>query len=349
MVAGDIVNTASRLQSVAPPGTVLVGESTYRAASEAIAFEPAGRAVLKGKDAPVPAFRAIRVVAERGGRGRGEARGAVRRPRQRAQPAQGPLPRHRRERRTRLVSIVGAAARQDPARLGVLEVPRRPRRDGPAGTPGRSPAYGEGITFWALGEMVRSAPAWPRPTTSRRPGRRSRRPSSDGCPTSTSALDRGRAPRPAGRRQATQMAPTSCSRRGGRSSSGSPPRAPSRSSSRTCIGPIPARSTSSTNSSSGAAASRSSSSPSPDRSCSSIDRTGVRAGATSWRSASSLCRSPPSASCSPSSFRVSPMRRSERSPNAPTASRSTRSRRSGCWSPRAAWRRPTAATSRRAT
>ncbi|MDP9293193.1 MAG: adenylate/guanylate cyclase domain-containing protein, partial [Actinomycetota bacterium] len=35
MVAGDLVNTASRLQSVAPPDTVLVGESTYRAASGA--------------------------------------------------------------------------------------------------------------------------------------------------------------------------------------------------------------------------------------------------------------------------------------------------------------------------
>src|SRR4029079_18591 len=72
MVAGDIVNTASRLQSVAQPGTVLVGESTERAANQAIACEPAGEQLLKGKEAPVPAFRAIRVVAERGGRGRGD-------------------------------------------------------------------------------------------------------------------------------------------------------------------------------------------------------------------------------------------------------------------------------------
>src|SRR3954449_3293389 len=49
MVAGDLVNTASRLQSVAPPGTVLVGESTERTASKAIAFEPAGDQLLKGK------------------------------------------------------------------------------------------------------------------------------------------------------------------------------------------------------------------------------------------------------------------------------------------------------------
>ena len=48
MVAGDLVNTASRLQSAASPGTVLVGEATQRAASRAIAFEPAGDHALKG-------------------------------------------------------------------------------------------------------------------------------------------------------------------------------------------------------------------------------------------------------------------------------------------------------------
>src|SRR5207237_1190445 len=70
MVAGDIVNTASRLQSVAQPGTVLAGESTQRATSRAIVFEPAGEQILKGKVAPVPAWRALRVVAEIGGRNR---------------------------------------------------------------------------------------------------------------------------------------------------------------------------------------------------------------------------------------------------------------------------------------
>jgi class 3 adenylate cyclase len=72
MVAGDLVNTASRLQSIATPGTVLVGEATYRAASGAIAFEPAGEHDLKGKSAPVAAYRALRVVAKRGGIGRSD-------------------------------------------------------------------------------------------------------------------------------------------------------------------------------------------------------------------------------------------------------------------------------------
>ena len=157
MVAGDLVNTASRLQSVAQPGTVLVGESTERAANQAIAFEPAGEQVLKGKEAPVPAFRAIRVVAERGGRGRGDQLEA---------PFLGRdgefgllkdlFHATGRERRTRIVSIVGVAG-SGKSRL-VWELSKY--LDGVVESvlwhTGRSPAYGEGITFWALGEMVRT-------------------------------------------------------------------------------------------------------------------------------------------------------------------------------------------------
>jgi class 3 adenylate cyclase len=67
MVAGDMVNTASRLQSVAPPGCVLVGETTFRAAQSAIVFEDAGQQTLKGKARTVAGSRALRVFAERGG------------------------------------------------------------------------------------------------------------------------------------------------------------------------------------------------------------------------------------------------------------------------------------------
>jgi class 3 adenylate cyclase len=70
MVAGDLVNTAARLQAVAPHGGVLVGEATMRAAASALVFEEAGEQLLKGKEAPVPAWRALRVVSERGGRSR---------------------------------------------------------------------------------------------------------------------------------------------------------------------------------------------------------------------------------------------------------------------------------------
>ncbi|MFI5225121.1 MAG: ATP-binding protein [Candidatus Limnocylindrales bacterium] len=156
MVAGDLVNTAARLQSVAPPNTVLVGEATHRAASNAITFEEAGPLALKGKTAPVPAWRALRVVAQRGGQGRSDlpeppfvGRDEEMHLLREAVNATG------RERRTRLVSITGPGG-IGKSRLawelekyidGVMEPIYWHR--------GRSPAYGEGITFWALGEMIR--------------------------------------------------------------------------------------------------------------------------------------------------------------------------------------------------
>jgi class 3 adenylate cyclase/tetratricopeptide (TPR) repeat protein len=156
MVAGDLVNTASRLQSVAAPGAVLVGESTERAASRAIAFEPAGEQVLKGKAVPVPAWRALRVVAQRGGRGRSDlpeppfvGRDEELRLLKDLLAAAG------RDKRPRLVSVTG------PGGIGKSRLAWELEKyiDGLAGPiywhHGRSPASGQGITFWALGEMVR--------------------------------------------------------------------------------------------------------------------------------------------------------------------------------------------------
>ncbi len=156
MVAGDMVNTASRLQGAAPPDVVLVGEATMHAASRAIAFAEAGDQLLKGKAAPVPAWRALRVVAERGGRGRSEAVEA---------PFVGRDDELRllkdlyhttaRDRRVRLVSVTGQGG------IGKSRLAWEFLKyvDGLVETVywhhGRSPSYGSGITFWALGEMVR--------------------------------------------------------------------------------------------------------------------------------------------------------------------------------------------------
>src|SRR5437763_4199905 len=67
MVAGDLVNTASRIQSAAEPGTVLVGDVTRRATDVSVAYEDAGTHELKGKAEPMHLWRADRVVAGVGG------------------------------------------------------------------------------------------------------------------------------------------------------------------------------------------------------------------------------------------------------------------------------------------
>jgi class 3 adenylate cyclase/tetratricopeptide (TPR) repeat protein len=63
-VTGDVVNTASRLQTMAEPGTVLLGELTALAVTETIQIEAVGALQLQGKAVPVRAFRAIGVRAE---------------------------------------------------------------------------------------------------------------------------------------------------------------------------------------------------------------------------------------------------------------------------------------------
>ena len=158
MVAGDLVNTASRLQSVAPPGVVLVGAATHQATSAAIVYEPAGEQLLKGKQSPVAAWRALRVVARVGGEGREEGLEPpfvgrdeeLRLLKEQVHAAE-------RERKLRVVTISGQAGIGKSRLVWELEK----YLDGLAGPglfywhQGRTPAYGEGVAFWALGEMVR--------------------------------------------------------------------------------------------------------------------------------------------------------------------------------------------------
>jgi class 3 adenylate cyclase len=59
IVAGDVVNTAARLQSAAPVNGILVGEETYRATRSAVDYEDAEPVVAKGKQEPVPVWRAV--------------------------------------------------------------------------------------------------------------------------------------------------------------------------------------------------------------------------------------------------------------------------------------------------
>jgi class 3 adenylate cyclase len=157
MVAGDLVNTASRLQAAAAPGSVYVGDATYRSTRDAVAYEPIEEQTLKGKSLPVAAWQALRVIAGRGGSRRSE---------QLEPPFVGRDPELRQlkallhetgaERRARLVSIVGQPGIGKTRLIWEFEKYVDGIVESVAWHQGRSPAYGEGITFWALGEMVRT-------------------------------------------------------------------------------------------------------------------------------------------------------------------------------------------------
>ena len=157
MVIGDTVNTASRLQSIAAPGTVLVDDVTRRASEAAIAYEDAGSHQVKGREAPVHAWTALRVVAGAGGakRGAGLEAPLVGRDRELALIIES-FEATEREGRARMVSVVGEAGAGKSRLLWEFEK----YTDGIEQTvrwhQGRCLSYGEGVAYWALAEMVRA-------------------------------------------------------------------------------------------------------------------------------------------------------------------------------------------------
>jgi class 3 adenylate cyclase/tetratricopeptide (TPR) repeat protein len=156
MVAGDLVNTAARVQAAAEPGTVLVGDATRRATAAAIAYEPAGEHDLKGKAEPLPLFRALRITAVRGGaRTSSELEppfvGRARELRLVKEHFHGAAE----ERKAHLVSVVGIAGIGKSRLAWEFEKYLDGVADNVLWHRGRCLAYGDGVAYWALAEMVR--------------------------------------------------------------------------------------------------------------------------------------------------------------------------------------------------
>ena len=63
-VSGDAVNVAARLEQAAPPGDILIGETTYRLVRDSVGVEPVEPLELKGKSERMPAFKLLEVMAE---------------------------------------------------------------------------------------------------------------------------------------------------------------------------------------------------------------------------------------------------------------------------------------------
>ncbi|MDP8905862.1 MAG: AAA family ATPase [Chloroflexota bacterium] len=159
LVAGDIVNTAARLQAAADPGTVIVGEATHRAAGRSIAFRRLPDLALKGKSDPVVAWQATHLV---GAGGAQRSRAEVLEPPFVGRGAELQLLRELyhatvREGRARLVSVMGQAGIGKTRLAWELEKYVSGLAAETRWLQGRSPAYQEGISYWALAEMVRRA------------------------------------------------------------------------------------------------------------------------------------------------------------------------------------------------
>ena len=153
LVTGDTVNTTARLEQAAPENQVLLGPVTYALVRDAVEAEPVEPLVLKGKAEPVPAWRLVRVRAAADGRARREDTPLVGRAAELA-ALRGALAGAVATRAARLVVLTGDAG------VGKSRLVRELIADveGSAlALRGRCLSYGEGITFWPIGEIVRAA------------------------------------------------------------------------------------------------------------------------------------------------------------------------------------------------
>ena len=151
MAAGDVMNTASRLQSGAPVDGIVVGEGTYRATSTLFEYRQCEPVRGKGKAEPIPIWE---VVAEREAPERPAARTALVGRSGELALLSGLWETAIAEGGPQLVTVVG------PPGIGksrlLLALSERAERDGAAHW-GRCLSYGEGITYWPVTEILKSA------------------------------------------------------------------------------------------------------------------------------------------------------------------------------------------------
>jgi class 3 adenylate cyclase len=156
MVAGDVVNTASRLQAAAPVNGILVGEATYRATAGVIDYLDAPRVIAKGKAEPIAVWQALEARSRFGVDVRQQGRTPLVGRKRELDLLSDALERSREEREPQLVTLVGVPG-IGKSRL-VWELFQRVEADRAFVTwrQGRSLPYGEGVSFWALSEMVKA-------------------------------------------------------------------------------------------------------------------------------------------------------------------------------------------------
>jgi class 3 adenylate cyclase/tetratricopeptide (TPR) repeat protein len=156
LVTGDVVNTAARIQAAAPVDGVAVGFDTYRQTESVFVYEELAPVEAKGKSEPVRLFRAV----EPRGRLGGEPMRAHDSPFVGREVEQrllrGLLERCARDSSTQLVTLVGEPGVGKSRLVAELAAHVDSLTEVVTWRQGRCLPYGEGITFWALGEVVKA-------------------------------------------------------------------------------------------------------------------------------------------------------------------------------------------------
>ena len=149
---GEAVNLAARLQQAARPGEILVGPTAYRLAAGSLVVEDAGPLELKGIDGA--AARLARRRHARRARPAARPARAARRPRRRARAAREHVRAHAFATGARTSSRSTASPESGRAASRASSSTASSAR---ASSSGRALPYGEGVTYWPLGEMVKAA------------------------------------------------------------------------------------------------------------------------------------------------------------------------------------------------
>jgi class 3 adenylate cyclase/tetratricopeptide (TPR) repeat protein len=148
---GEAVNLAARLQQSARPGEILVGPTAHRLAAASIVVEDAGPLELKGMDAPLRAWRLVDAL-ETSARPLGASSPLVGREAE-LDLLENTFTRTVRDRRAHLFTVFGepGIGKSRLAREFVDGIERA------SVLTGRCLPYGEGVTYWPLGEMIKAA------------------------------------------------------------------------------------------------------------------------------------------------------------------------------------------------
>jgi class 3 adenylate cyclase/tetratricopeptide (TPR) repeat protein len=155
MVTGDLVNTAARLQDTAGAGSVLVDAATQSVIRDGVTFEAAGERTLKGKTAPVRAWRAVTLSVPADRHAPGAHGGPFVGRSAELDALGGLLHATAAGRRMHVVSVIGIAGIGKSRLAWELEHVAAAGPSPPNWYTGRAPAYGERIAFSPLAEMVR--------------------------------------------------------------------------------------------------------------------------------------------------------------------------------------------------
>ncbi len=156
MVAGDVVNTAARLQSAAPVNGILVGAATHRATDRAIEYGAHAPVEAKGKIEPVPVWEALSARSAFGVDVDLRPATALVGRRHELGQLEHALARAREAREPQLVTIVGVPGMGKSRLVTELSLVVEAMPELIRWRQGRSLPYGEGVSFWALGEMVKA-------------------------------------------------------------------------------------------------------------------------------------------------------------------------------------------------